>query len=127
MGFKDILAADVENVFTNPEEFGESIVYRPKDRTARTINAVVDEEGDFPDTQTGRNSAEFLDVFVTRDSTTGIDQPRFGDMVSRVADGTGTSAKWYSYSGQKMDVDESAWSLRFLRNVDSKHGGLPSQ
>jgi len=124
---REQIAEDVSSVHINTDEFAETLVYRPDGGTPRTVAGVVDEEGDFPDLQTGRNSVEIIDVFVSRDSTTGIDAPRFGDAISRTSDGTGVDAKWYSYSGQKMDVDEFAWTLRFTRAVPSKHGGLPSR
>lgn len=119
MGFKDILAADVSNVFTNSDEFGEVLSYRPKNGTARDVFCVVDDEGDYPDNSYGQDRTEFLDVFVARDAE-GIDDPQQGDAIER-------NSRWFSFSGQVMKGDTAGWTLRFTRTVPSKHGGQPSR
>lgn len=121
--FKQILAEDVKNTFTNSNEFGESLVYKPKDGTARTIAGVVDEEGTYPELANEKDSIEFLEVFVSRDSTTGINDPQLGDRISRVADGEDDDAKWYAWQGEKTDVDSSGWSLKFVRQYSVLKGG----
>jgi hypothetical protein len=118
--FKQLLAADIENVFTNPNEFGEQLTYKPKDGVTRTINGVVDEDGDYVQVGRDLDHRQFLDVFVSRDSTTGIDDPQLGDAIRRAIDPDG---KWYSYQGQKSDVDENAWTLRFVLDEVKQHGG----
>lgn len=43
MGLLDeVLKADAELVFTNLDEFGECVVFTPKDRDSRRINAAID-------------------------------------------------------------------------------------
>jgi len=121
MGFKDILAADVSNVFTNSDEFGEPLSYQPKNGAARSVNGVVDHEGGYQDQSFGESNIEVLDVFVSRDDTTGIDDPQLGDRIAR-ADG-----RWFAFSGQKLETDESSWTLRFTRDIPTKHGGLPTR
>lgn len=123
MTLREQIAADVAAVHINTADFAESLTYVPNGGTARTISGVVDEGGDFAEQQHGIDEVETLEVFVSRDSTTGIDDPQLGDRVRRAID---SDAKWYSYSGRKTDVDESAWTLIFERRVADKHGGLPS-
>lgn len=122
--FKQLLAADIENVFTNPNEFGEQLTYKPKDGVTRTINGVVDEDGDYVQVGRDLDHQQFLDVFVSRDATTGIDDPQLGDAIHRAID---PEDKWYSFSGLNSDVDESGWTLRFLLDNVSRHGGLARQ
>jgi len=114
------VAADIANVFTNSDEFGEVLSYCPKGGTARDVAGVVDDEGDYPDGAYGQSRQEFLDVTIAR-TDTGIIDPQLGDKISR-ADG-----RAFSFSGQTMKADSAAWTLRFTRNIPAKHGGQQSR
>lgn len=113
------IAADIA-LLLNTSELSVSLVYQPSGGAARTIVGNTDAGSDFVDTQHGRDEVEFLDVFVKRDSTDGIDDPQLGDKI-KIASGS----KWYSFSGLRTEEHENDWTLRFIRAVADKHGGLP--
>jgi hypothetical protein len=120
---REQITTDVSTVFLNEEDFAESCTYIPKGCASRTITAVVDELGSFVENNLGKRSEEFIDVFVSRSSTTGIDEPQLGDAFYRTEVDEETPDKGYSYTGEKSDVDENAWTLRFKRKIPYKTGG----
>lgn len=70
MSLRESIETDA-SIFTNSDEFGESVVYRPKGGTARTISAVVFRL--LPQAQEDENrSLTVFEVHVANSSTTGI-------------------------------------------------------
>lgn len=117
------ITADVAKVFLNTQEFAETCRYYQKCGNKRNVVAVVDELGSFVEDQIGKKSEEFIDVFVSRDGTAGIDEPQLGDALHRLEVDEDTPDKGYAYTGEKSDVDENAWTLRFKRKIPYKTGG----
>jgi hypothetical protein len=120
---REQITADVSSVFLNDEDFAETLIYKPACGGSRTITGVVDEDGTYPELANEKDSIEFLSVFVSRDATNGIDNPQLGDRISRVIDGEGNEAKAYTYLGEKAEVDENAWTLKFTRQYTVLKGG----
>lgn len=70
MSLRDSIASDA-SIFTNSDEFGESVVYRPKVGTARSISATVFRL--LPQANDDENrSLTVFEVHVANSSTTGI-------------------------------------------------------
>lgn len=70
MSLRDSIETDA-SIFTNSNEFGESVVYRPRGGTARTISAVVFRL--LPQANDDENrSLTVFEVHVANSGTTGI-------------------------------------------------------
>jgi hypothetical protein len=104
----------------NTSELSRSLLYTPAGGTVRTIVGNTNAGSEYVDTATGRHKVDFLDVFVLRDATDGIDDPQEGDRIE-------LDSKSYSYCGPVIQQHEHDWTLRFHRDIPTKHGGLPSR
>lgn len=93
MTLRDSIETDA-SIFTNSDEFGESVVYRPRGGTARTISAVVFRL--LPQANEDENrSLTVFEVHVANSSTTGIAASELnlgGDEID-LADRVGKTAK----------------------------------
>lgn len=119
--FAEQLAADVENVFLNADEFAETVWYYPKTSpgTPRQISAVV-HRGGKRDTaeQYTRTNAAITDLFASTDATTGIDSPQIGDAIRLAEDHPATRRGFV----EEMHSDTDARFLRF-RLTEIAHAG----
>lgn len=128
MTLKSQINADVANVFLDINDFSETFYYLPAGGTRREIvGTICGERSEVIETQSGDMMQAMLQLFVSRDSTTGIDAPKVGDAIWRKSEGT-TPTKAWSFSQQVEESDESddavnAHVLLFVRNVPYKHGG----
>lgn len=83
MTLKDAMKNDV-SVFLNTDEHAEEIMYALKESaTQKTINAIINEDqiGDVEDRGTWDET--ILTVVISRDATTGIENPARGDRITR--------------------------------------------
>jgi hypothetical protein len=122
---REQIAADVEAVFLNVDDFAETCTYIPKDGDSRSIVAVVEEDAQQPEEMNTASLLGVIRVFVSRDSSTGIDAPQLGDKFWREADGTAPE-KAYSFSGvvdESDDATATAWTLLFTRKRPYEVGG----
>jgi hypothetical protein len=117
------ISPDIAGVFLNDEEHAETLYYKPKDGTQRTLTCVVNEDDDYQDVETGIMHKRVISVFASRSASTGIDTPQLGDRISRAIDGTGDDAVWYAFAGNVTDIDENAWTVKFQRETPYKIGG----
>ena len=120
MSLREQIAADVEAVFLITDDFAETCTYTPKDGAARSVVAVVDEDGQDDDQGNGLWRVEILNVWVSRDPDTGIATPQLGDGIVREDD---DADKGYAFSGIKSDADQFAWTLQFTRKTPLERGG----
>ena len=72
MTLKDTIQADALSVFTNVDEFAESVVYVKRSGAMRTINAVVFREATASSDQSGGVSVPFFEVHVANNAASGI-------------------------------------------------------
>ena len=110
--FAEQLAADVENVFLNAAEFGESVWYHPKTSpgSPRQITAVVHRGGKRDNAeQYTRTNAAITDLFVANDSTTGIEAPQTGDAIRLAEDAASVRRSFV----EQMHADTDCRWLRF--------------
>jgi hypothetical protein len=122
MTLREQIADDIARVFTRLADFGEPATYVPKGGQARPIVAVIDFDDTLQDGQGNHlNKIEVLRVLVSRDPTSGIDSPQFGDALAR--DGDDPDLKAYSFTGEITDSDDAAWTLTFVRNLKDTIGG----
>lgn len=130
MTLRELIASDVANVLLEGDDFAEGITYYAAGGgPPRTVYAIVEEVSTLRDDETGLAATETIHVTVARDADAeddegnvknGIDNPQLGDSIVRPGD---AADKGYSYTGDKSDVDDAAWSLVFVRHVILKHGG----
>lgn len=136
MTLREQIHDDVAEVFLQTDDFGETFYYLPKDGTRREIVGVVcGERSEVIETSTGEMLQKMLQLFVSRDSSDGIDSPKVGDALWRKSEGTTPRNAW-SFSRQVEDGDEhdgvayagedNAYVLLFVRNVPVSHGGYAS-
>lgn len=131
MTLREQIHADVAGVFLNTEDFGESFWYCPKDGTKRRIVGVAEaERTEVIESPHGKQNRHTLELFCSRDSTTGIDDPQLGDGLWRVST---DEDQGFSFAGLANDRDENdgtadagqgnAHSLLFIRYTPYKIGG----
>jgi hypothetical protein len=127
LSFRDMQANDLESVFFNPNEYGETLYFVPASTgTQRTIY------GDAERTQTyepgigDEDSVEGLTIDVRKHATEGIVRPQQGDRIAWDHEGSGTSARWYVYT-RTLEDNGLAMTLLFTRDIPTKTGGLPSR
>jgi len=130
MTLREQIESDVANVLMEGNDFAEAVTYYPAGGGAsRTVYAIVEEVGTMASDDSGLAGTETIHVTVSRDADAtdadgnvknGIDDPQLGDGLRRPGD---AADKGYSYTGEKSDVDDYAWSLIFVRHVILKHGG----
>lgn len=135
MTLREQIHADVEDVFLNVDDFGETFYYLPAGGTRRTIvGTVTRERSEVIEASQGTwQKRHELEVFVSRDSTTGINDPQAGDALWRKSEGT-SDPQGFSYSNMTEERDENdgtayagqgnGHTLLFLRYTPHKHGGL---
>lgn len=106
---------------------GEDCVYLPLDGEARTVAAAVEESKQQVDEPSGVWLVTTMQVLVSRDATTGIDNPQFGDSLCReadlLADGTPDPSKLVGFSGACEDKGPGGWVLTFTRRAPYELGG----
>ncbi len=126
---REQIQADVGGVLLNTDDFGETCTYLPKDGPARSIVAIVEESGELLDDSGGVVFADSAHVFVSRDSTDGINAPQLGEQFWRehdhLADGSGDPGKAYSFWSKEEsdDATASGWTLIFGRKRPFEKGG----
>lgn len=122
MTLREQITTDVSAVFLNTDDFAETVTYTPKSGDARQVSAVVDESERYEEgVRGGKRKVTVLEVLVSRDETTGIATPKFGDGLSRRL--TGKENETFSFRGESVETDENAWTLTFWRDVDEVIGG----
>ena len=125
MSLRDLIHTDVAEVFLNAEDFGETFWYCPADGTKRRIVGVADKQIEHGNDQRGKFKRTILQLFCSRDPTTGIDDPKLGDAVWYVSD---ESDQGFAFFGMADDLDsndddENAHTLVFHRTDYYKIGG----
>lgn len=84
MTLAELVAADVDDVFLNSDEFGETVSYTPSGGSVRSIvvvigrrqNGLKDDRGHLVDTGV-------ITVYAKKSATTGINAPAKGDKIVR--------------------------------------------
>ena len=137
MTLREQIHADVEGVFLNVDDFAETFYYLPAGGTRREIVCtVVLERSEVIETQHGKQNQHVLQVFASKDETTGIDEPKAGDALWRKSQGTSDPQGFsYGLAVEEMDGNDgtdyageaNGHVLTFLRYTPFKHGGLPSR
>lgn len=131
MTLKAQIHSDVEDVFLNVSDFGETFVYCPKGGARRDIVGVVTSaQVEVIETDSGKQNRHVMNLFVARDATTGIDEPQLGDGLWRKS---AESDEGFSYGGMADDPDSNdgtayagelnGHTLLFLRYTPYKFGG----
>ena len=110
MSFKTQLAQDA-GVFLNPGEFAETILYTPKNGTAKSIKAVIERKRINPAGEdVGRILVNQSEIYIANDATVGVSAVnKGGDIVSFSENLAGTPIDWavIDIIGQ----DECLWHL----------------
>lgn len=99
--------------------FGEECWFIPKTGNARQITAAVDQGTATVDDEHSIYTEERLEILVAR-SAAGIAAVAIGDGFRRATDPEGTV---YAYTGEKIDVNDAAWKLAFVRRIPYQKGG----
>ncbi len=130
MTLREQIAADVGDVLLNTDDFGEICTYLPQVGDLRSIVCVVEEDSQQVDERNTLVLAASIRVFVSRDSSDGIDAPQLGDKLCResdhLADDSADPGKCYSFAGvvdESDDATGTAWTLAFVRNQPDEIGG----
>lgn len=123
MGFQDMVSSHLDNVILDNTVLAESVTYQPMDNIERTINVVV-----FNDEQPMSNgTANWIDeeirIVCNRDSSTGIDNPQFGDTILRAA-GIEPDTRVYTFEGTVQGKTRDRWTLTFKRQGYVTHGSI---
>lgn len=126
LSFSDLLALDVQNVFCNANEFGESFTFIPENGDARTVVGVVRADRRVENLSDAHSVTEELHILVPRDETAeggGIATAGTRDRLSRSpsADPTGNGLP-YGFTGEAADVSPAAWTMIFRRKRDVTRG-----
>lgn len=106
MTLRDMIETDAA-LFVSTSDFGESVVYRKRDNTSRTINAVVIRQVAELISDEENRSLTVFEVHVVNDSTTGITTTEInlgGDTID-IAERVGKTARPRSII-QIQDQDE---------------------
>jgi len=85
MTLHDMIRSDSVDVFCNPDDFAESVVYYKRNGLSRTINAVVQREAFEVNPEDGDTVVPLFEVHVANDSTLGISSSelnRGGDQIA---------------------------------------------
>lgn len=131
MTLKAQIHSDVAGVFLNVADFAETFTYHPREGARRDIVGVVaDEQQEVIETTSGKQNRHTLNLFVSRDSTTGIDDPQLGDGLWRKS---ANSDEGFSFGGLATDPDSNdgtayageanGHTLLFVRYTPYKFGG----
>lgn len=79
MSFKDQIKNDVANVFLNPTEFAETVIYTKESQTGKQIQAIVVRNPQHPATEdNARIGVNDFEIFISSDPVLGIDTIRRG-------------------------------------------------
>lgn len=116
---RSVIAADVESVFLDTDEFAESVTYTPAaGGGARTITVVIEEVGTFRTDDNMVSTMDEIIVVAQRDPSAtmgGIDRPRLGDTILRSAT-EDPEQRPYAFSGEIEDSEPDTWSLKYIRH-----------
>lgn len=124
---RDMQAHELEAVFFNPNEYGETLYFVPASTgTQRTIYGDAERMQDYQTGMADMDSVEGLTVEVRKHATEGIDRPQQWDRIAWDSEGSGSSARWYAYT-RTLEDNGLAMTLLFTRDIPTKHGGLPSR
>jgi len=127
LSFRDMQAHELEAVFFNANEYGETLYFVPKATgTQRTIYGDAERVQDYQTGIAEIDSMEVLTVEVRKHATEGIDRPQQGDRIAWHNEGSDTTARWYVYT-RTLEDNGLALTLLFTRDIPTKHGGLPSR
>lgn len=72
MSLKDRLKSDMTDVFLNTDQFAETIIYKKRNGTQRTIKAIVYRDDERGRMEVDHGVAHVLSVYVTNDATLGV-------------------------------------------------------
>lgn len=132
MTLREQIHNDVVDVFLNVDDFGETFTYCPVGGTRRDIVCVVSSERVevIETAQGGKQNQHIIEIFCSRSSTTGIDDPKLGDGLWRK---TSDDSSGWAYGGEASERDENdgtsyagqanAHTLLFVRYTPYKLGG----
>lgn len=125
MTLRDQIHSDVAGVLLNVEDFGETFWYHPAGGTKRRIVGVVDEQVEHGEDQRGKFKRTIVNLFCSRDSTTGINDPKLGDAIWRVSAESTSGFAFFGFADEidSNDNDENAHTLVFHRTDYYKIGG----
>src|SRR4051794_19966417 len=107
MGVLDDIFADDAANFTDPELFGEQVIYKPRDGASRPINAIVDRQPPERMTPDGEVFMPKIEIEVANNSTSGISAAEMnngGDKVT-VALRKGGIVKDFLIRGEPIQQD----------------------
>ena len=110
MSFKTQLAQDA-GVFLNPGEFAETILYTPKNGTAKSIKAVIERKRINPAGEdVGRILVNQSEIYIANDAVAGVSAVnKGGDIVSFAETIGGAAIDWIV--ADILDHDEGLWHL----------------
>ncbi len=121
--FQELLQSDLDDVFLNTEEFGESVEYYPFGGAMRTITVAVSEYGARNEMELNAKSVSAqLRVFAKRDAVTGIDNPQQKDYLVR------SSEPGVNYYFQRvLEQDSAGHELLFEKRARGVTGANESR
>lgn len=111
MTFKQKLSEDAKNIFTNTDEFAETITYTPSGGSSKTIKASIFRDRlDAGNQDRNRTLTRQAEIMIANDSTYGVTfVTRAGDYVSFPVYIGGAAVDW-----SVIDIlshDEGMWRL----------------
>jgi hypothetical protein len=119
LNFNDQVAADLDAIFLNPAEFGESVTYFPRGGSPRPVVAVVDRS--LLQKRPGQSHTTYdeeISVFCKQNATTGINDPQIGDGLLLAEDAA--DQRWDF--DQRLHVSMGGITLRFKRSRLQRSG-----
>lgn len=116
MTFKDQIAADVNNIMLNTDEFAEQIVYVTKCGIEKSVNAVIDRpRANSGSEDHGRINRKTAVVFISNDPTLGMASidPRGDKVLFKQHPNDSAAVEWAVL--QILESDIASWSLEVTR------------
>lgn len=124
MDFHDLLKLDVDRVFTNPHEFGETVTYQPCAGPARSVQCHITSTSRYEQRGPEEVKVEELRLLCGRDAAAdvgGIDAPKIGETILRDS-AHDPDQKLYGFTGDTEGADPGAWILIFTATSPHRTG-----
>ena len=121
MTLKEVLSSDVQDVFLDTDEFAESdwTFYAKDGGPSRSITVITVETGNIDEGDMVAEEVEFINVFVERNETTGIDEIHHGAKIRKATD---NPDEFWHYSGEVIEKDTDIQVLQFIRRTQIQRG-----
>lgn len=115
MSLRDQMAADAKNVFANPAQFGETIIYDRDGGGEKSVNAVITRaELDTFGQERDRTTQRRAEVMISRDDvTTAPDKGKTKVRFNKIADDNTTAVDWIIVKIVNKD-DPGLWRLEVI-------------